>query len=124
MNGTTSIETKNIIVSFDDIYKNHDRWEEFKKIKEEIPDFKVTLFDITKDDKEYWDSLKTDWTELVFHSYEHSGEWLNWSVEEAEKHLRYYQELGFTKGFKAPGWRMTEKYLQSDQQFRFLGMHL
>ncbi len=114
-----SIETKNIIVSFDDIYKNHDRWEEFKKIKEEIPEFKVTLFVITRDDKEYWDSLKTDWTELVFHSYEHSGEWLNWSVEEAEKQLKYYNELGFAKGFKAPGWHMTENICKAINNLDF-----
>jgi hypothetical protein len=111
--------SKKIIVSFDDIFQKNDKWEEFKKIKEEIPEFKVTLFVITRDDKEYWDTLKTDWTELVFHSYEHGGEWLKWTVEEAEKWLKYYHELGFAKGFKAPGWHMTENICKAINNLDF-----
>ena len=63
--------------------------------------------------------MKTDWTELVFHSYEHSGEWLKWSVEEAEKHLKYYHDLGFAKGFKVPGWRMSENICKAINNLDF-----
>ena len=114
-----STPIKNIVVSFDDIYKNNDRWEELKKIKEEIPDFKVTLFVITYDDEEYWNSLKTDWTELVFHAYEHRGDWKEWSVEDAEKWLSYFNSLGFAKGFKAPGWHMTENICKAINNLDF-----
>jgi len=112
---------KNLIISFDDIYKGNDKIEEFKKLKEEIPDFKVTFFVIAKDDIAYWESLKEDWIELVFHSTEHSGGWLKWSKEETIEKLKYYSSLGFSNGFKAPGWKMTQNIADAINELNFWG---
>ena len=100
---------KQLIISFDDIRESCDRWEAFEKLFQEFPEIKVTFFVITeKSESEFFKKIKTKNTELVFHSFEHSGHWLDWTVEKAKEWLLKYQNFGFEKGFKAPGWRLTD----------------
>jgi hypothetical protein len=106
---------KDIIVSYDDIFLNHDRLSDFEKVKKEIPDFKVTFFVIMYDFNtiEYINSLKKDWIELVYHANEHRGDWLKWTKEEAKENILKCQEYDFIKGFKAPGWKLTRPIVEA-----------
>ena len=50
-------QTKNIIVSVDDVYDGNDNWYFLQLVKKLIPEFKITLFVIAKDTPEYWETL-------------------------------------------------------------------
>lgn len=106
---------KKIIVSYDDIYLNHDRLSDFERVKQMIPDFKVTFFVIMYDFNtiKYINSLKKDWIELVYHANEHRGDWLKWDKEEAKRNILKCQEYDFIKGFKAPGWKLTKPIVEA-----------
>ena len=105
---------KEIIISFDDMWLGNDRWESFEKLHTEFPELKVTLFVITgKCTDEFLRKIKQPWTELVFHSFEHSGNWLKWTVDETKEWLLKFQEFGFEKGFKAPAYKWKETHIQA-----------
>lgn len=106
---------KPIVVSYDDIYLNHVRLDEFERIKKLIPGFKVTFFVIMYDFNTlgFLDSLKKDWIELVYHADEHKGDWLKWDKETAKKNILKCQHFGFAKGFKAPGWNLTKPIVEA-----------
>lgn len=111
---------KDIVISYDDLYEGNDRWEEFEKLHDEFPDIKITFFVITGHcSDEFLRKIKQPWTQLVFHSWEHSGHWLKWSVEETKEWLLKFQAYGFEKGFKAPGWRLTDNIRQACKELGF-----
>lgn len=111
---------KDLIVSYDDIYEGNDNWEEFEKLHQEFPELKITFFVITGGcSEEFLKKIKQSWSQLVFHSWEHSGHWQKWSVEETKEWLLKYQSLGFEKGFKAPGWKITENIIKACQELDF-----
>ena len=104
------------IISYDDLWEGNDQWEKFEKLHEEFPLLKITFFVITgKCSEEFLQKIKQPWTELVFHSYEHSGAWLHWSKEEAKKWLLKFanDKYGFVKGFKAPAYKWTENIINA-----------
>ncbi len=110
------------IVSFDDLHENNNQWQLFLDLKKKLPALKVTFFVITgKESDEFLNKIKQDWTELVFHSYEHNGEWLKWSKDEAKEWLLYFQKHGFARGFKAPGWKMTQNIADAINELDFWG---
>lgn len=111
---------KEIVISYDDVYEGNDEWEEFVKLHEEFPNIKLTFFVITgKCSDEFLKKIKTDWIQLVFHSWEHSGVWLTWTKEEAKEWLLKFQSYGFEKGFKAPGWKLTQNLIDACMELDF-----
>jgi len=111
---------KNLIISYDDLGENNDHWEEFEKFAEKFPDLKITFFVITgQSNEEYFKKIKQSWSQLVFHSWEHSGHWLKWTKNEAKEQLMKYQKYGFEKGFKAPGWRLTDNIKEACKELDF-----
>ena len=111
---------KEIIISFDDIYEGNDRWEEFEKLHIEFPDIKITFFVITGNcSDKFLKKIKKPWTQLVFHSFEHSGNWLQWSIEETKEWLLKFQKFGFEKGFKAPAYKWKEAHIKACDELGF-----
>lgn len=109
-----------LIISYDDLHEGNDHWDEFEKLHQEFPDLKITFFVITGPcSDEFLRKIKQSWTQLVFHSWEHSGHWLNWSIEEAKEWLLKFQKYGFERGFKAPGWRLTPNIIQACKDLDF-----
>lgn len=111
---------KEIIISFDDMWLGNDRWEEFEKLHAEFPDIKITFFVITgKCTDEFLRKIKQPWTQLVFHSFEHSGNWLHWTIDETKNWLLKFQEFGFEKGFKAPAYKWKEAHIKACDELDF-----
>ena len=38
-----TINKKDIVISYDDLYEGNDHWEEFEKLHKEFPDLKITF---------------------------------------------------------------------------------
>jgi len=106
-----NLPAKTLIVSYDDLWEGNDHWEEFEKLADEFPGFKVTFFVITgKCSEKFLKKIQKPWAELVFHSWEHSGLWQHWSKNETKTWLQKYSAppYNFKKGFKAPAYKMTD----------------
>lgn len=111
---------REIVISFDDMYLGNDRWEEFEKLHNEFPEIKITFFVITGNcTDEFLRKIKQSWTQLVFHSFEHSGNWLDWTVEETKGWLLKFQEFDFEKGFKAPAYKWKEAHIKACDELGF-----
>jgi len=111
---------KELIISFDDLWEGNDRWIEFEKLHAEFPDLKITFFVITgKCSNDFLRKIKQPWIQLVFHSFEHSGNWLHWTVEETKQWLLKFQEFRFEKGFKAPAYKWKEAHIKACDELGF-----
>lgn len=112
---------KQLIISYDDLFEGNDHWEEFEKVYQVFPDLKVTFFVITGQCSEkFLKRIKQPWSQLVFHSWEHSGHWLNWSKEITKEFLLEFHNIyGFEKGFKAPGWRLTPDIIDACKELDY-----
>jgi len=114
---------KPIIISLDDVSLRYGGWEEIKEFHKRNPKSKFTLFVIPKgNDEEYLKEINKPWAELVFHGG-HSGGSLRWDKEETKKYFLEYQKYGFAKGFKAPGWRLTDAHVGVCRELDFWICH-
>lgn len=105
------------IVDADDFCEGNDRLQELMLIKNQVPDFKITLFTIPGlCSKEFLDQVKQiEWIDMVPHGWLHPDplEAQNWSYEESTAYLDKVEPLGLTKGFKAPGWQISDGMYQA-----------
>ena len=104
---------REIVFDYDDITDEDIQLETLLSLKERYPDFKVTIFAIpAKCSKELLEKLASyDWIELVPHGWNHESRWeaQEWSEKEVNKVLDKIETMGvFKKGFKAPGWKISE----------------
>lgn len=112
--------SKEIIISFDDLWEGNDHWSDLEMLHELFPSLKVTLFVITgKCSETFLRKIDQSWTELVFHSFEHSGNWLHWTVEETKEWLLKFEEYHFAKGFKAPAYKWKENHIKACDELGF-----
>ena len=76
-----------------------------------MPEFKVTLFTIPGlCSQSFIDTWKAkSWVDLVPHGWHHSTsrECEHWTYEESIEYLEKIEPMGMTKGFKAPGWLIS-----------------
>lgn len=116
-NTRQSETTTSFIVDFDDFCEGNDRMELLKEIKRFIPGFRVTLFTIVGRCNDDWieEMKKIDWIDMVPHGFlhPHPRECQNWGYETCVKYLDYLEPLGLTKGFKAPGWQISDAMYQA-----------
>jgi len=100
------------IVDFDDFSEKNNRLDLLIKLKEKIPNLKITLFVIPgKCSKEFCQKVnKEDWIELALHGDIHSYlECKNWTKEQTLKYLDKYEGWNcFQKIFRPPYWVGSE----------------
>lgn len=101
-----------IIVDLDDFCEGNTSAHLLFKLRLAIPDFKVTLFTIPgkcslKFIKEWKD---IPWVDMVPHGHFHptSRECETWDFPKCDAYLRWLEHLEMTKGFKAPGWQISD----------------
>ena len=103
---------KEYIIDADDFMEESNGLHILFRIKARNPEFKITLFTIVgKCSKEFIELIKKiDWIDMVPHGWEHgtSRECENWSYEKSKLYLKEVNRLGLTKGFKAPGWQISD----------------
>ena len=93
-------------------------------LKNILPNLKVTLFTIpSKVNLEILDETKRfDWIELALHGFLHGEnyEFAKLNKEEAKDLiLQGYKESVFVKGFKAPGWQISEGTMEALKELGF-----
>lgn len=99
-------------VDADDLCQGNDGMEVLKRIKANNLDFKITLFTILGRCSKEWveEMKKIDWIKMVPHGWMHetSRECENWTYEQSIEYLDRIEHLGLEKGFKAPGWQISD----------------
>ena len=99
-----------------DTCQSHDCRDILGELKEFNPNFKATLFTIPGEatlEMLQWAFMNKDWIELAWHGfYHHSNyECEKMSYKEFDSKMKGFMELFglfFVKGFKAPGWQISE----------------
>lgn len=104
-----------MIFSLDDFYEDCPRYDLLFALKNLVPELKVNMFTILGRCSPRWikKNKKIDWIDMVPHGWGHvSEECLFWTKEDTFKYLDKIEPFGLTKGFKAPGYRISnEAYL-------------
>lgn len=106
---------KDVIVDFDDFEDKYDRnaLSELFYVKAKYPEFKVTLFSIPGKISHHMVDLMLDidWIQHAVHGWKHETNYEvnDWDEYQCNMYLDKAEALGFfVKGFKAPGWEMTD----------------
>lgn len=99
-------------VDADDFHEKNTDMEYLAKIKESLPNFKITLFTIVGlCSADFIKKIKDeyDWIDLVPHGWLHRDlECQYWSYDEMINYLDRIEHLEMTKGFRAPGWGISK----------------
>lgn len=105
------------IVDFDDFYEDNNDLDILFRLRSQIPGFKVNLFTIpgrcsTGFIKEI---QRIDWIDMIPHGYTHESnyECMGWSYPTALGYLDMIEQLRLTRGFKAPGWQISDGTYQA-----------
>lgn len=112
---------KVIIASYDDLWEGNDNWSTFEEFHKKFPNFKVTFFvNPGQCSNEFLKKVNVEWAELAYHCQNHSGGFKHWSKDEAKQYLlKYHTEFNFIKGFKAPGWKITQPLIDACKELGF-----
>lgn len=101
-----------ILVDLDDFCEDNSSLPLLRKIKEEIPNFKVNLFTIIgKCSPRFAEEIKhIAWIDMIPHGMFHttSRECEDWDYAKCMDYLKWVNKYNLTKGFKAPGWQISE----------------
>jgi hypothetical protein len=102
----------NIVVDVDDFMEKSNGLEILYQIKSANPRIKFNLFTIPGECSPEFIRLikKLDWIDMIPHGWLHttSLEAQNWTYEESLEYLDTIKPLNLTKGFKAPGWQISD----------------
>lgn len=99
-------------VDADDFCEENSQEEILEAIHAANPSFKITLFVIpflcSPQFIRKWQ--RKSWVELVPHGLLHPDprECENWSYEKSKEYLKTIEPIGLVKGFKAPGWQISD----------------
>lgn len=100
-----------IILDLDDFCEDNNGLDMLFQLRAKVPNFKVNLFTIPgRCAMGFLNEVrKLDWIDMIPHGFVHdtSREAQNWTYEKASKYLDFAEDLGMTKGFKAPGWMIS-----------------
>jgi SAM-dependent methyltransferase len=84
-------------------------------LKRKYPALKVTLFAVPgRSSTATLDAVANlDWVELAVHGWTHepNTECKEWRREDAARYLDAAEEMGFVKGFRPPGWQISDAAL-------------
>lgn len=100
-----------MIVDLDDFHETNHQYELLHALKAANPLFKCTLFAVPGLGSHGFWATVPDWCELAVHGYLHPTpyECANWTKERMLELMGYEVcERFFVKGFKAPGWQISD----------------
>ena len=101
-----------IYLDLDDFYESNTALDTLTRLKQEIPQFKVTLFTILgRCSYSFIQQVKAiEWIDMVPHGFMHetSRECEHWTYAQAKKTISWFSQFGITRGFKAPGWQISD----------------
>jgi len=102
-----------IIFDLDDFCESNHRLDLIFKLKEKNPELKINLFTIIGKCSIGWLNKirQYNWIQLIPHGLYHntSYEFSNYTYTQAIQYLQNIEPLGLIKGFKAPGWQISDE---------------
>lgn len=104
-----------MICDFDDFHETNHRLDLLHELKRINPAFRCTLFAVPgKGSNEFWESVPR-WCELAMHGLRHDtvDECIDWSYYRSDTYLNFMRPPSFVKGFKAPGWQISDGMYQA-----------
>lgn len=112
---------------WDDFHETNHRLDLLHELKRINPAFKCTLFAVPGlGSKEFWVSVPP-WCQLAVHGWLHPDpyECQNWTFERT-KEAMWNRPPFFTRGFKAPGWQISDATYKAllDEQWWVADQHL
>lgn len=108
------------LVDVDDFYETNHRLDLIDEIKFRLPDFKATMFTVIGRCSLAWLRFVQEqypWLDMVPHGLVHSTarECEAWDYLTSIHYLNFADGLGITRGFKAPGWQISDAMYQALQ---------
>lgn len=98
-------------ITIDDFHENNNKLWLLNEIHQKTGAF-FNLFTIPGlCGKEFLESVKLiGWIDMIPHGWEHPHprECQTWSYDQSARYLEMIEPLGLTKGFKAPGWQISD----------------
>lgn len=105
------------IIDLDDFCEDNNGLDLLFQLRAKVPGFKVNLFTIPFrcSRKFLQDVRKLEWINMIPHGWHHnsSRECEHWSYEESALYLDLIAPLGFTRGYKSPGWQTSDGLFQA-----------
>jgi len=99
-----------MILSFDDFHEGCPRYDLLFELKNKVSQLRVNLFTILGKCSPDWikEIKNIPWIDMIPHGWLHDGpECEFWTKQEALECLDKIEPLELTKGFKAPGYRIS-----------------
>lgn len=108
------------ILDLDDFHEDDNQLDKLYKLRCRLPTFKVNLFTIPGRCSRCFieEVRKIEWVNMVPHGFVHDTprECEKWEYEESLSYLRGLEETGWERGFKAPGWNISDGMYQALQE--------
>lgn len=104
--------TKPVVFDLDDLCDLWDPYERLLEWKERVPGGRVTLFTIPRrsSDALLAKYAALPWVDLAMHGWwHHRGECLWWAKDKTAERLKVWEDAGFARIFKAPGWESNKE---------------
>lgn len=100
--------------------QSHDCRDVLEKLHEFNPNFKCTLFAIPGEMTQElldWSKENNSWVQLALHGFYHSSnyECEKMSYEQMDEYVEFFYDMiedYFVKGFRAPGWQISDDVLR------------
>ena len=104
-------------LDLDDFCAENSSWDLLVELKSQIPNLKVNLFTIIgRCPVEFIEDMKQiSWIDMIPHGFMHSTsrECQDWDYATSAAYLDYVDQYNLTKGFKAPGWQISDGMYQA-----------
>lgn len=101
-----------IFLDLDDFCEDNSKLDALYALKKEIPQLKVNLFTIpARCSCTFIEDMKSlDWVDMIPHGFLHTSsiECAGWDYLKSKTYLLFIERLNLTKGFKAPGWQISD----------------
>lgn len=112
-----------IILDLDDFCEDNNGLDMLFQLRAKVPGFKVNLFTIPgRCSYPFLAAVREiDWIDMIPHGHAHqtSRECERWSYGRSIEYLDWVEQFGMTKGFKAPGWQISDGMYEALVEFDF-----
>lgn len=99
-------------ITIDDFHETNHKLDLLFALHDKRPEFKFNLFTIPGLCSIHFIEFikRFDWIDMIPHGYLHPDprECQYWNYEKSMDYLKNISELNLTKGFKAPGWQISD----------------
>lgn len=115
--------SQTFIVDMDDFCEPNNDLHLLFQLRARRPGFKVNLFTVPgRCTFSFLQEVrKLDWIDMIPHGWLHPTprECEHWTYEQSVDYLDWLEDQGYTRGWKAPGWMISQPMYQALQEFGY-----